>query len=108
MKNIPILKEFVEGRGYSREDWDAIDFPEMTDAELAEMRPLKEILPWLHEKIQLSKEEKRKQGERGKQVAPPKKLISLRIDSATIEAFRATGKGWQSRMNEALKQALPT
>lgn len=31
-----------------------------------------------------------------------KKLISLRLDQDVIDAFRATGKGWQSRINDAL------
>jgi hypothetical protein len=38
-------KEFKPGRGYSREDWDAIDSPELTDEELARMRPARDVLP---------------------------------------------------------------
>lgn len=34
------------------------------------------------------------------------KLITLRLDPAVIEKFRATGKGWQARINEALKKAV--
>jgi uncharacterized protein (DUF4415 family) len=30
----------------------------------------------------------------------------VRYDADIIEAFRATGDGWQSRMNAALKQWL--
>ena len=36
----------------------------------------------------------------------PKKQISLRLDPDVIEGFRATGKGWQSRVNKALREAL--
>ena len=32
--------EFEPGRGYTKEDWDAVDSPPLTDAELAQMRPL--------------------------------------------------------------------
>ncbi len=35
----------------------------------------------------------------------PKQLISLRLDPEVIEFFRATGDGWQTRMNEALRKS---
>ncbi len=41
----PTLKEFQPGRGYTKEDWDAVDSPELTDEELALMRPASEVLP---------------------------------------------------------------
>ena len=37
---------------------------------------------------------------------PAKKLIALRLDLDIIERFRATGSGWQSRMNAALREYL--
>ena len=40
-------------------------------------------------------------------IAHPKKLVSLRLDQDVIERFRATGAGWQSRINETLRQHLP-
>jgi uncharacterized protein (DUF4415 family) len=33
-------------------------------------------------------------------------LIALRIDPDIIERFRATGPGWQSRINAALREYL--
>lgn len=36
-----------------------------------------------------------------------KQLISLRLDQDVIEKFRATGPGWQARMNDVLKAAKP-
>ncbi len=38
----------------------------------------------------------------------PKHLVSLRLDPDVVERFRATGPGWQSRINEVLRQHLPT
>ncbi|MDP9057567.1 MAG: BrnA antitoxin family protein [Pseudomonadota bacterium] len=35
-----------------------------------------------------------------------KKQVTLRLDSEVVEAFRAGGAGWQSRMNEALRKAV--
>ncbi len=37
----------------------------------------------------------------------PKVQITLRVDPDILAAFRKTGRGWQSRMNTALRQALP-
>ena len=34
----------------------------------------------------------------------PKEHINLRVDADTLAAFRATGKGWQTRMNKALRE----
>lgn len=43
---------------------------------------------------------------RGRPVsADPKQLVSLRLDADVIEKIRATGSGWQTRINEALRQA---
>lgn len=35
-----------------------------------------------------------------------KRLVSLRLDQDVIEQFRATGPGWQSRINAALRAHL--
>ena len=34
-----------------------------------------------------------------------KVLTSIRLDPEVIEAFKAQGRGWQSRMNDALRTA---
>jgi uncharacterized protein (DUF4415 family) len=41
-------------------------------------------------------------------VASPKRTLTVRYDAEVIEAFKATGKGWQTRMNDALKDWLKT
>ena len=43
-------------------------------------------------------------GIRGKQKAPTKELISLRVSRDVLGRFRATGRGWQTRMDEALRE----
>ena len=35
-----------------------------------------------------------------------KQLITLRLDPDVIEGFKASGEGWQSRINVALRKAL--
>jgi uncharacterized protein (DUF4415 family) len=44
---------------------------------------------------------------RGPQKRPTKRLVSLRLDPEIIERFRATGPGWQSRINDTLGDHLP-
>jgi len=39
---------------------------------------------------------------RGRPAGSDKTQIALRVDNDTLAAFRATGQGWQSRMNQAL------
>jgi uncharacterized protein (DUF4415 family) len=36
----------------------------------------------------------------------PKRLVSLRLDSDVVERLRASGPGWQSRANAALRRAV--
>ncbi len=55
------------------------DAPELTDDELKEFRPADP-----------------------KYYRPNKELISLRLDSVLIDAFKSTGKGYQTKINEAL------
>jgi uncharacterized protein (DUF4415 family) len=43
-------------------------------------------------------------GKRGPQKAPTKQLVSLRLSPEVIDHFRATGPGWQARIDETLKR----
>jgi len=49
-----------------------------------------------------------KLGVRGPQKAPTKELISIRLAREVVESFRATGDGWQGRVDHALKEWLKT
>jgi uncharacterized protein (DUF4415 family) len=35
----------------------------------------------------------------------PKEAVKLRLDADVLASFRASGAGWQTRMNEALRKA---
>ncbi|MCJ2055078.1 BrnA antitoxin family protein [Methylobacterium sp. J-048] len=72
------------------------DNPEVTDAQARQARPFAEVFPELAATLRRS---------RGPQKAPTKQLVSLRLDSEIVEAFKATGPGWQTRMNDALRAA---
>ena len=43
---------------------------------------------------------------RGRPPGSAKRLVSLRLDQAVLDRFRAEGPGWQSRINEALRKAV--
>lgn len=75
--------------------------PERTEEDFRRARPAAEVLP----PELLAILPKRKPGQRGPQRAPVKKKISLRVDAEVLAHYKATGPGWQSRVNEALKKA---
>ena len=77
----------------SQADWDDVDSPEMTESDFARMQPMSEEHKELFRRA------------RGPQKAPTKQLVSLRLDRDVVEHFRASGEGWQSRMNAALRKA---
>ncbi|RAS14924.1 BrnA antitoxin family protein [Paraburkholderia bryophila] len=41
-------------------------------------------------------------------LAKPKEAVTVRYDADIIERFRASGDGWQTRMNNALRDWLQT
>ena len=43
---------------------------------------------------------------RGANKRPAKEHVAIRFDTDVLAAFRATGKGWQTRINAALKDWL--
>lgn len=45
---------------------------------------------------------------RGPQKAPTKERISVRLDQDILKELRATGRGWQTLMNDLLRGALFT
>lgn len=73
--------------------------PEWTDADFGAARPAKSVMdPAVYAAVT--------QRRRGRQKAPTKRLISLRLDPDVVEHFRSTGSGWQSRINDALRAAI--
>jgi uncharacterized protein (DUF4415 family) len=68
------------------------DSAEVPTENIKAMRPLSELI------------ERKRMGRPPKEM--PKEQISVRYDADVIAAFRATGEGWQTRMNEALRTYL--
>jgi len=84
--------------GYSQKDLrDVSDSPELTKADFARAKPFVEVFPDLAASIRKG---------RGPNKAPTKKLVSLRLSPEVIEHFKATGDGWQSRIDETLRRVV--
>lgn len=49
---------------------------------------------------------KRKIGVRGRQRSPTKERITIRLSRTVVQRFRATGVGWQTRVDVALQDWL--
>jgi uncharacterized protein (DUF4415 family) len=73
------------------------DNPEWTEADFAKARPVSDF-PELAAAFPKSKI--------GRPRGSAKELVSLRIDKTVLERLRATGPGWQSRVNEVLRKAF--
>lgn len=48
----------------------------------------------------------RKLGVRGPQKAPTKERVTIRLSPDVVERFKATGAGWQTRIDAALQDWL--
>ncbi|MBK8537202.1 MAG: BrnA antitoxin family protein [Candidatus Competibacteraceae bacterium] len=67
---------------------------ELTAENFTHFKPVTEVLPAsLLAKL----------GVRGHQKTPTKERITIRLSAEVVTAFRATGKGWQTRMDAALR-----
>jgi uncharacterized protein (DUF4415 family) len=96
LKHVPPLTDAEETEIQRQIAEDPDDF-EATDEQLAQLRPLAEVLPDLYASIQRA---------RGRPVTgKARQVVSLRLDPEVISKFKATGPGWQARINEILKKA---
>lgn len=89
----------IENNANLPTDWDDEDLPEWSDEQF--------------DRAQLSMGGKVVRAASGTLTRPgrpastnPKRQVTLRLDPDVIEKFRATGKGWQSRINAELRKAL--
>jgi uncharacterized protein (DUF4415 family) len=74
------------------------DNPEWTDEDMARAEPFEALPDSLRSKLR----------GRGPQKAPTKERITIRLSRDVVERFRATGDGWQTRVDAALKSWLRT
>mgnify|MGYP001374493806 FL=1 len=80
------------------------DSAKWTRADFARAEPAAKALPRLFGKAGAAELLKPK---RGRPVSTsPKAHVNIRLDAEIVEQFRATGRGWQTRLNAALKEWL--
>ena len=75
-----------------------------TDGEVRELKT--EDLNRFHGVTSLSAGLQQKLGVRGAQKSPTKERITIRLSRDVVERFRATGDGWQTRVDTALQDWL--
>ena len=73
------------------------DAPEWTDEDWAAARPAIEVIPHIVERHRRT---------RGKQKSPMKVPVHIRLDEDIVAHFRRGGRGWQTRLNDALRKTV--
>jgi uncharacterized protein (DUF4415 family) len=72
------------------------DNPEWTKADFAKAKPFADALPELAASIRKG---------RGPNKAPTKRLVSLRLSPDVLAHFKEKGRGWQGKIDDALRKA---
>ena len=73
------------------------DASEIGAAQSPRMRPASEALPGFVGRWRRT---------RGKQKAPIKRQITIRLDADVVDHFKNRGAGWQTRLNAELRRAV--
>lgn len=85
---MPKSKSLINAQGEVRE---------LTAVDMKSFRAVNDVLPVkLLAKLKV----------RGPQKAPTKERITIRLSPEVVQPFRATGEGWQTRVDAALKDWL--
>ena len=85
---MPKLKPLTDAKGEVRD---------LTAKDLKGFRSAREVLPGSL---------RRKVGVRGPQRLATKERITIRLSREVVQSFRATGEGWQTRVDAALQDWL--
>jgi uncharacterized protein (DUF4415 family) len=95
-KQLETMTEEEDARLAASAEADA-DNPPLTEENWRRMRPGHEVHPeWVRQSLR-----------RGRpKLESPKHQVTLRIDAAVLDHFKAGGKGWQTAINETLKKAI--
>ena len=73
------------------------DTQELDDAWFARAQPASVVDAELVERVRRG---------RGRQKAPTKEQVTIRLDADITAHFRAGGPGWQARLNDTLRRAV--
>jgi uncharacterized protein (DUF4415 family) len=75
----------------------ALEPPELTAEDFARMGPAEDVVPGVVQAYRRT---------RGPQKAPKKEQTTIRLDADVNAYFKAQGRGWQTRINAVLRQAM--
>jgi len=79
------------------------EIPELDEAWFERARPAREVLP----EIFGAEVAARMLKPRGRPpLTNPKRPTTIRLDADVMDAFRAVGRGWQTRINAVLREAV--
>ncbi len=81
-----------------RKQGGAPEIPEMSAEDFARARPARKVVPKVVAAM------KRARGR--PKLERPKEHVTLRLDAAIVEAFKAEGPGWQRRINDTLARLV--
>lgn len=86
------------GYGFAESDWEAVsENPEWTETDFKQAKPFAELFPDVTEGL--------RKGRGRPKADAPKKQVTLRLDADVVEFFRRAGPGWQSRINDSLRNS---
>ena len=81
----------------SQGDWESVDVPELTAEDFARSRPFKGVFPQQHKAWKKA----------GRPPAEnPEMHIGLRLAADVVQGVRATGPGYNARVEKVLREAL--
>lgn len=89
-----------------QEDWDDVEIPELSEEDFARMHPAREVLPEILEEGVAAHLLQRKVGQLEPHEAAAKQEVTLSLDRDVLAYFRAKGRDWQKRVNEALRRSM--
>ncbi len=92
-----MAKQAKKPADISREDWDSVDVPEATEAEFAAAKPFKDVFPAQYQAW-------KKMGR--PRVEAPKVHIGFRLAADVVKSIRASGRGYNARVEKVLRDAL--
>ncbi len=82
----------------SQKDWDEAEIPEWTEEDFARAKPFKEVFPEQYESW--------KRGPGRPPVETPKMHIGFRLAADVVNGIKATGRGYNARVEKVLRDAL--
>jgi uncharacterized protein (DUF4415 family) len=82
---------------------DSGEVRELTEQDFKKMRPAKEVIPQI-----VKAYEQGRLRVRGPQKTPKKSQMTLRLSQDVVVFFKAKGRGWQTKIDNALKEYVKT